>query len=74
MREETEMSVVVENLLAHFQCSDIFQLPTGKCKGHDADENIFQTAFGKCGSGFCRCNGEHRANMLYSSCLEMRRT
>lgn len=69
------MSMIVEKLLAHDHCSDIFQMPTGKCKGHEADENIFQTAFGKCGSGFCnRCNGEHRANMLYYRCLEMRRT
>ena len=45
--------VIVEKLLAHDHCSDIFQLPTGKWKGHVADENIFQTAFGKCGSGFC---------------------
>ena len=42
MREATEMYMIVENLLAHFQCSDIFQLLTGKRKGHEADENIFQ--------------------------------
>ena len=50
MREETEMSMIVEKLLAHDHCSDIFQLPTGKCKGHEADENIFQPLVGKCGT------------------------
>ena len=50
MREEREMSMIVEKLLAHDHWSDIFQLPTGKCKGHDADENIFQPLVGKCGT------------------------
>lgn len=44
--------MIVEKLLAYDQCSDIFQLPTGKCKGHDADENIFQPLVGKCGGGY----------------------
>ena len=46
------MSMIVEKLLAHDHCSDIFQLPTGKWKGHDADENIFQLLVGKCGGGY----------------------
>ena len=46
------MSMIVEKLLAHYHCSDIFQLPTGKWKGHDADENIFQLLVGKCGGGY----------------------
>ncbi len=52
MREATEMSMILEKLLAHYHCSDIFQLPTGKWKGHDADENIFQLLVGKCGGGY----------------------
>jgi hypothetical protein len=52
MREATEMSMILEKLLAHYYCSDIFQLPTGKWKGHDADENIFQLLVGKCGGGY----------------------
>ena len=46
------MSMILEKLLAHYYCSDIFQLPTGKWKGHDADENIFQLLVGKCGGGY----------------------
>ena len=52
MREATEMSMILEKLLAHYYCSDIFQLSTGKWKGHDADENIFQLLVGKCGGGY----------------------
>ena len=46
------MSMILEKLLAHYHCSDIFQLPTGKWKGHVADENIFQLLVGKCGGGY----------------------
>ena len=52
MREERERSMIVEKLLAYDHCSDIFQLPTGKCKGHDADENILKPLVGKCGGGY----------------------
>ena len=52
MREATEMSLILEKLLAHYYFSDIFQLPTVKWKGHDADENIFQLLVGKCGGGY----------------------
>ena len=52
MREATEMSLILEKLLTHYYCSDIFQLPTVKWKGHDADENIFQLLVGKCGGGY----------------------